>query len=158
MKRILNDDTTRSKVLVSGFLQGEKEEKSMKEIVDNLKKCPSYDRCSQNLCPLDLELNIRFGLKSERCRYMREQKVSKINGKEFMSGGSAMPDDVLVFVPKENHNWLNQASRKRHKELMQNNGKFTHKSHIQYDLLADTSPAGLRKNATSTNYPKSHIQ
>jgi|GEM_PF-911693 len=86
-------------------------------IIENLKKCPHFDPCNQNFCPLDLELNLRSGSKQDKCRYMREAKVSKIAGREFTSGGRVMPDAPLNFVPSENLSWLNQASQARWHEL-----------------------------------------
>lgn len=86
---------------------------SEKEIVENLKKCPLFDSCSQNLCPLDLELNLRHGGKEEKCRFMRGTKKAKIAGREFISGGRVMPDAPLNFVPEGNLKWLNEASKSR---------------------------------------------
>jgi hypothetical protein len=48
---------------------------------------------------------------------MREPKKKKINGREFIGGGKAMPDGILNFVPECNLKWLNEASRKRWKEI-----------------------------------------
>jgi len=90
-----------------------KEEK----IIENLKRCPHFNRCNQNLCPLDLELNLRSGGESDKCRWMRETKKSKIGDKEFISGGQVMPDAILNFVPRSNLKWLNEVSRKRWFEL-----------------------------------------
>lgn len=94
---------------------------NQKEIVENLKKCPHFKSCSQNLCPLDLELNLRRGGKGEKCRWMREPKHTKIKGREFVSGGSVMPDAPLNFVPESNTAWLNQSSQKRWCELKNKN-------------------------------------
>lgn len=83
------------------------------EIVSRIKKCPYFEKCSQNLCPLDLELNLRYGGKADKCRYMREPKQVRIGGREFISGGSVMSDAPLNFVSESNLEWLNEASRKR---------------------------------------------
>ena len=87
------------------------------KIVENLERCPHFDSCSQNLCPLDLELHLRDGKEQDRCRWMREPKKAKIGNKEFISGGGVMPDGVLNFVPEGNLKWLNQNSQKRWWEL-----------------------------------------
>ncbi len=84
---------------------------------DNLRECPSFPSCSQNLCPLDLELNLRNGKDRDKCRWMREPKKKKIRSREFISGGSVMPDGVLNFVPQGNLKWLNENSQKRWLEL-----------------------------------------
>jgi len=90
------------------------------EIIANLRKCPYFDRCSQNLCPLDLELHLRKGSKQDQCRWMREPKKVKIKDKEFISGGAVMPDAILNFVPEANLKWLNESSQKRWQELKSN--------------------------------------
>ena len=93
---------------------------TQEEIIKNLNRCPSFESCNQNLCPLDLDLGFRFGGKADRCRYMREPKRVKIKGREFMSGGTVMPDAPLKFVPERNLKWLNEASRKRWHEVNKN--------------------------------------
>ncbi|MGB9726696.1 MAG: hypothetical protein ACPLXB_01205 [Minisyncoccia bacterium] len=90
------------------------------EIMENLRKCPHFDRCSQNFCPLDLELHLRKGSASDKCRWMREAKKTKVNGREFISGGGVMPDAILKFVPEGNVKWLNEVSQKRWQELKSN--------------------------------------
>ena len=90
---------------------------NQEQIVENLKKCPSFNSCNQNLCPLNLELNSSRGGKAEKCRWMREPQKKKIKGREFMSGGSVMPDGLLIFVPQCNLRWLNESSQTRWKEL-----------------------------------------
>ncbi len=87
------------------------------QIIANLRKCSHFDRCSQNLCPLDLELHLRRGNFSDKCRWMREPKKAKIGDKEFISGGSIMPDAILNFVPEANLKWLNEVSQKRWQKL-----------------------------------------
>ena len=87
-------------------------------IVQNLKECPHFDGCSQNLCPLDLELHLRHGNKSDKCRFMREAKRTKIRGREFVSGGRVMPDALLILVPNATAERLNEASRKRYNKLI----------------------------------------
>jgi hypothetical protein len=87
------------------------------EIMENLRKCPYFDRCPQNLCPLDLELHLRSGKKEDKCRWMREPKRVKVKNREFISGGQVMPDALLKFVPDRNLKSLNKVSRKRWCEL-----------------------------------------
>jgi len=87
------------------------------EIMENLRKCLHFDRCSQNLCPLDLELHLRSGNKQDKCRWMRESKRVKIRNKEFVSGGTVMPDALLKFVPESNLKWLNKVSQDRWRKL-----------------------------------------
>ena len=82
------------------------------ENLTRMEKCPCFERCSQNLCPLDPELRLRSGGESDKCRWMREPKKKKVGGKEFISGGGVMPDAILKFVPESNLKWLNANSRK----------------------------------------------
>lgn len=87
------------------------------QIIENLEKCPYFERCSQNLCPLDLELHLRDGNKQDKCRWMREPKAVKVGDKEFISGGGVMPSALLNFVPEGNLEWLNQVSQEAWKKL-----------------------------------------
>jgi len=82
-----------------------------KEITQNMEKCRHSDSCNQNLCPLDLELNLRSGNESDKCRWMRNPSLKKIGDKEFISGGRVMPDGILNFVPESNLEWLNESSK-----------------------------------------------
>jgi len=91
-----------------------------KQITENLQRCPHLDKCSQNLCPLDLELYLRTGNTSDKCRWMREPKDVKLNGKEFISGGRVMPNAILKYVPESNLKWLNGISQKAWRTLKNN--------------------------------------
>lgn len=82
-------------------------------IIENLKRCPKFEVCSQNLCPLDLELELRGGSTQDICRYFREAKRAKIGEREFISGGTIMPNAILKFVPESNLTRLNEASKRR---------------------------------------------
>jgi len=88
-----------------------------------MERCSGFDRCSRNLCPLDSELNLRCRREQDKCRYMRPPRRTKIKDKEFITGGSVMPDAILNFVPESNLEWLNERSRQRKSILDKNNGK-----------------------------------
>ncbi len=90
---------------------------SKEEIRENMKKCPRWDHCSKNLCPLDLELNLRVGNENNKCRWMKEPQKKKIKEREFVSGGSAIPSGILIFVPRANVKWLNDDSQKKWKKI-----------------------------------------
>lgn len=85
-----------------------------------MENCPHFSTCSQNFCPLDPDIHLRSGKKQDWCRWMREAKTSKMDGREFVSGGRVMPDTLLNFVPSDNLGWLNEPSRKRWLELKKN--------------------------------------
>lgn len=87
------------------------------KIIEDMKRCSHFEACSQNFCPLDLELELRSGKKSDRCRFMREAKMTKIRGREFISGGRAMQDALLNLVAGINLKWLNKASFERWHEI-----------------------------------------
>lgn len=86
-------------------------------VIKNLEKCAHFSACSQNFCPLDPKLHLRSGNKSCKCRFMREAKMTKIAGREFVSGGAVMPDALLKFVPESNLKSLNKVSQERWEEL-----------------------------------------
>lgn len=81
---------------------------SKNKLVENLMRCPRFEKCSQNLCPLDYELGLRYGrLDRDKCKYIRNDREKN----------SIMPDNLLKFVPKQNISKLNNVSQKRHMEL-----------------------------------------
>lgn len=85
-----------------------------------MERCPSFNGCSQNFCPLDLELNERKGKKQDRCKWMREPLTKKVGGREFVSGGAIMPSGLLSFVPQGNLKYLNESSRSAWEKLKAN--------------------------------------
>lgn len=96
-----------------------------KKTITNLERCPHFDKCNQNLCPLDLELYLRAGGKESACRWMRERQAgyrkfidgSGVARKFYTRGASQMPDSLLKYVPKKNMGRLNRVSQKRWQEL-----------------------------------------
>lgn len=97
----------------------EEAQESLSEM--NIERCPHFSGCSQNFCPLDSDLNLRSGKTQDKCRFMREPKPAKIREREFVSGGTVMPDAILNFVPSGNVGRLNNCSKNRWKELKDNN-------------------------------------
>ncbi len=87
------------------------------KITENMERCPSWEKCSRNFCPLDYELHLRVGGESDKCRWMREPQKKKIKGQEFISGGSVMPNGILIFVFRRNAQHLNKASLEQWKIL-----------------------------------------
>ncbi len=84
---------------------------------ENMKKCSSFEACSRNFCPLDFELHLRTGGEADKCKWMREPIKKKINGREFMSGGSIMPNGLLILTPRANVKWLNKPSQRQWREV-----------------------------------------
>jgi hypothetical protein len=115
-RRFLNLFTKKQSISKESMEQNN-QNKIKEQIIKNLKRCPYFNRCNQNLCPLDFELYLRSGDKNDKCRWMREPKKVRIKDKVFVSGGQVMPDALLNFVPESNLKWLNRASRKRWKRL-----------------------------------------
>ena len=75
------------------------------EVDANLKRCPKFDTCNKNLCPLDLDLEFRTGKTSDKCKWMRKDR------------NAVMPDDLLLSVPETNAIKLNSISRKRYYQV-----------------------------------------
>ena len=94
------------------------------ELDDNLNKCPHFDSCNQNICPLDLELEQRDGGSGDKCRWMRPPLEKTIHGKVFIAGGGVMPDGLLNCVPRGNLELLNTPSKTRWLEIHKNGPKF----------------------------------
>ena len=94
-----------------------KEKITEEEITTNLERCPHFDACSQNLCPLDFHLYKRVGGERNKCRWMREASKAKIGNREFISHGRVMPNGILNFVPRSNLEWLNTPSQERWREI-----------------------------------------
>jgi len=88
-----------------------------------LESCPNYNKCSQNLCPLDVDLRERSGGMADECRWMREAVQKNIRGRVFVSGGSVMPDAILINVPESNIERLNTPSKERYLKLKQDKQK-----------------------------------
>ena len=93
------------------------------QIIENIERCPSFDGCSQNLCPLDYELHLRKGGERDKCRWMRNARKAKIKDKEFITGGRVMPNAELKFVPESNIEWLNEPSKKKWYEIHKRTNK-----------------------------------
>jgi hypothetical protein len=84
-----------------------------KQIIENLKKCPRFDSCSINICPLDLEINLRNKLPGEKdCPFMIKKKSRLQKGIKTL-----VPYGVLKFIPKSNVELLNKRSQKRWQEV-----------------------------------------
>jgi len=86
-------------------------------------RCPHHDSCNQNLCPLDIDLELRDGKGGDKCRWMRPPQKKTIHGKDFISGGRVIPDGLLKYVPESNLKWLNELSQKRWFEIKKNETK-----------------------------------
>ncbi len=87
---------------------------------ENLKKCPYWQKCSMNLCPLDSDIDLRVGKRDDKCRWMKVPRQKNIKGREFMSGGNVMPKGLLVFVPIANIKHLNSLSQKEWRKITTN--------------------------------------
>jgi hypothetical protein len=90
---------------------------------NNMKKCPHFNECSQNLCPLDIDLYLRVGACRDKCRWMRPPLKKKVHGKVFICGGKVMPNGVLNYAPESNLKWLNTLSKKEWLKIKKNETK-----------------------------------
>lgn len=94
------------------------------ELDNNLRKCPHFDSCNQNICSLDLEVELREGSGGDKCRWMRPPSMKTIHGKVFIAGGGVMPDGLLNYVPRSNLELLNTPSKTRWLKIHENGFKF----------------------------------
>lgn len=81
----------------------------MRNLIDNLKKCPRFKFCSYNICPLDIEANSKNKLPEENvCPFCLKKKTISQKGIRTLA-----PDSILEFVPKWNLKTLNKRNQKR---------------------------------------------
>lgn len=89
-----------------------------------ISNCPSFESCSINICPLDPNMHMRTNPERKTCKWMKEAKIIALRGKkqgvQFVSGGRAMPDYLLMLVPKNNAPKLNKASFERWQQIYEN--------------------------------------
>ena len=89
------------------------------ELVRNLERCPKFERCNRNLCPLDYELERRHG--GAKCRWLQEgdAKLVKTGVATFPGLGAAMPDDLLRMAERSPNRFLRckNASQARYSSL-----------------------------------------
>ncbi len=79
------------------------------QIISNLKKCPRFNFCSINVCPLDLESKLRNKLTEEEgCPFTIKKK-----GKSQKGIRTLATDSILEFVPEWNVKMLNKRNQKR---------------------------------------------
>lgn len=79
------------------------------ETTPNLKKCPRFDRCSINVCPMDLEANLRNKLPGEDCCPFTIKKKRKSQ----KGIRTHLPDHILRFIPESNVKMLNKGNQNR---------------------------------------------
>ncbi len=83
------------------------------ENLENMKKCPRFDVCSCNICPLDLGANLRNKLPEENsCPFTIKKKKKSKKGIRTLA-----PDSIIKFIPKLNLKMLNMRNQKRWREL-----------------------------------------
>ncbi len=80
-----------------------------KKINQNLRVCPRFEKCSINICPLDLECKIRVFIPEEESCPFTIKKRSK--DKKGMI--TVISRDVLKVIPKSNLKMLNKTNLKR---------------------------------------------
>ena len=91
----------------------------MKKTIPNPQKCPRFNWCSVNICPLDLEADLRSKLPEETsCPF-----TIKKRGRNQKGIRTRIPDHALKFVPESNVRILHRSNQKRWHELHKNYGK-----------------------------------
>ena len=77
------------------------------KIQTNPEKCPRFNVCQINVCPLDPEANFRDKLPDEnRCPFCINKKSKAQKGIR-----TRMPDSLIGFVPKSNFKMLNRRNQ-----------------------------------------------
>lgn len=87
-----------------------------KEVIENLTKCPRFNYCSINICPLDLEANLRNELSEEEpCPFSIKKRDRKQKGIKTQA-----PNSILEVIPESNLKILNRRNQKRWHDLHKN--------------------------------------
>lgn len=86
----------------------------------NMERCPRFERCNRNKCPLDAELELRYG--GTECLWMQDgdgkpRPANTGKGMVTYVTGAQMPDELLAYVPVENVERLNWSSSNRWQEM-----------------------------------------
>jgi len=83
------------------------------EIMKNLRKCPRFNWCSINICPLDLEVDLRNKLPEEKsCPFATKKRSEGQRGIRLLA-----PDSILRVIPESNVKMLNKRNQKRWRGL-----------------------------------------
>ncbi len=78
------------------------------QIIKNLKRCPRFENCSINSCPLDLQANLRRNLSGEnRCPFTINKKCSLQKGIK-----TQIPVYLFELIPKSNLKMLSRRNLK----------------------------------------------
>ncbi len=81
--------------------------------LNNIRKCPRFDCCSANSCPIDINAHFRRNLPNEDyCPFTIKKKPKGQKGAKTLT-----PYIVLEVIPNKNHKMLNMASLKRLKKI-----------------------------------------
>ena len=76
---------------------------------ENMKKCPRFEWCSNNVCPLDSDALLRESLPGENsCPFTLKKKKKIQKGMKTLA-----PHNILEVIPKSNKNLLNKRNQKR---------------------------------------------
>lgn len=86
-----------------------------KGITENPERCPRFNFCSANICPLDFYAKRRIFVKGEDICPFTIKKRNKSQRQLKLR----MPDGILRFVPKSNVKLLNKRNQKRWPNLHQ---------------------------------------
>lgn len=85
----------------------------MKQNLENMRKCPRFDYCSVNVCPIDSEANFKINLPDEECCPFTIKK----KGKNQKGIKTLAPQCILEVIPESNVKLLNNRNKKRRQDL-----------------------------------------
>ncbi len=81
----------------------------MNQNLENMKRCPRFNSCSANVCPIDADAGLRKQLPGEdRCPFCLKKKSEGQKGIRTLA-----PSSILEVIPKSNLKMLNRRSQKR---------------------------------------------
>lgn len=88
------------------------------KIIENLRKCPRFSWCSTNICPVDLEADLRTKLPEEKsCPFTIKKRSGTQKGIQTQA-----KDSALKVIPESNAKMLNKGNFKRWHALHKKDG------------------------------------
>ncbi len=89
------------------------------EIIKNLRRCPRFNNCSTNICPLDFEVSQRTYIVGEDvCPFMTKKRRKTQKGIRTQA-----PDSLLEVIPESNLKMLHKRNQRRWHGLHKKDGR-----------------------------------
>jgi len=76
---------------------------------DIFKRCPKFENCSSNVCPLDLEAHLKIKLPGENdCPFTIKKRSKEQKGKKLL-----IPINCLNIIPRSNVKMLHKRNQRQ---------------------------------------------